>query len=185
MGYREALVKAWEDIGALTGAPRHSVRMLADTYIIDTAGRAVTSESCGVAAKEAVAIIILHYLRMSLRLKGMPHPAGEWVDFRTFEGAEAYYPTFRKRTIDRIAKKFGGNPDAFRASCGRYPSRPAAVGDVSVIVDMFPEIPILIALYRADEEFGPSANILFDRSTGAVFSTEDIVVMTEILIHSL
>ena len=185
MGYQQALALAWDDIADLTEVPRHTVRMLADSYSVDIPARTVISDSCGIPAKEAVAIIALHYLAGSLRLKGMPALAGEWVDFRTFEGGEAYYPTFRKRTIDRIAKKFGKDPEAFRASCGRYPSQPAPVGDVSFAVDVFPEIPILVALYRGDEEFGPSANILFDRSTGAIFSTEDIVVMTEILIHSL
>ena len=186
MGYAKALTESWDAVMAHAGDEKTlAARMLGDRYTLDTHTRVILSDSCNVPPKEAVAIIILHYLARSLQLKGLPAPSGEWVDFRTFEGGEAYYPTFKKRTIDRIVTKFGKDPAALRASCGRYPSRPGTTGDTGVIVDIFPEIPVLIALYRGDEEFGPGASILFDRNLGALFPTEDIVVMTEILIHAL
>ncbi|HPM43295.1 MAG TPA: DUF3786 domain-containing protein [Candidatus Omnitrophota bacterium] len=184
MGYEEALKKAWDDLG---GAPESdiSVRFLADEYILDTKNRSVHSLSCNVPAKDYTSVIILHYIAKKLKLKALPKPYGEWIDFKDLEGGEIYYPIFKKRTIDRIASKFGRDHDAFRSSVGRYPSRAASIGDTSFIVDTFTDVPILIALYGQDEEFGPGANILFDRSISEIFVTEDIVVLTEILTHSL
>jgi len=34
-------------------------------------------------------------------------------------------------------------------------------------------------MQRGDEEFGPEANILFDKSITDIFCTEDIVVLSE------
>jgi len=38
---------------------------------------------------------------------------------------------------------------------------------------------------KADEEFGPDANILFDKNISGIFCTEDIVVLTELIVHLL
>ena len=35
----------------------------------------------------------------------------------------------------------------------------------------------MILIWRADEEFGPEANMLFDESIKRIFCTEDIVVL--------
>ena len=61
----------------------------------------------------------------------------------------------------------------------------ADIGDISYIIQAFSEVPLLIALFKADDEFGPDANILFDKDITGIFCTEDIVVLTEILVHSL
>ncbi|MBP7055897.1 MAG: DUF3786 domain-containing protein [Candidatus Omnitrophica bacterium] len=184
MGYEEALKKAWDDLGGAAGSGI-SVRFLADEYILDTKSHSVHSLSCNVPAKDYASIIILHYIAKKLKLKTLPKPYGEWVDFRDLEGGEIYYPIFKKRTIDRLASKFGRDHDAFRTSVGRYPSRAISIGDTGFIVDTFTDVPILIALYGQDEEFAPGANILFDRNISEIFVTEDIVVLTEILVHSL
>jgi hypothetical protein len=185
MGYQQALEKAWNDIGELAGSNTWMIKFLADEYTVDTGKRSVLSLACNIPAKDYATIVILHYLTRRLRLKELPKPAGEWIDFKELEGGEAYYPTFKKRTIDRVAQKFGADHAAFHASIGRYPSRKASVGDTGAVIEIFKDVPILVALYKADDEFGPDANILFDKNIRTIFVTEDIVVLTEILVHSL
>jgi hypothetical protein len=36
-------------------------------------------------------------------------------------------------------------------------------------------------MWRPDEEFGPEANLLFDKSITGIFCTEDIVVLAGII----
>ena len=43
----------------------------------------------------------------------------------------------------------------------------------------------MIKVSRADEEFGADAAILYDRSIERIFCVEDIVVLTEIVVHAL
>lgn len=185
MGYQSALEKAWDDLAALSKKKNLSARLFTDEYSVDTEKRLVLSLACNVPAKDYTAIIILHYLIKKCRMAVLPRPAGEWIDFKDLEGGEAYYPTFRKRTIDRVVRKFGSAPDAFLEAGRRYGARKADIGDIGLVIQAFSEVPILIALYKADDEFGPDANILYDKDIPGIFCTEDIIVLTEILIHSL
>lgn len=57
--------------------------------------------------------------------------------------------------------------------------------DKRIVIEALEKVPILITLSRQDEEFSPDANILFDESIRQIFCTEDVVVLTEILTHSL
>jgi hypothetical protein len=185
MGYEEALKKAWEDIALLTTEKRFSVRLLSDNYDVDAEKGAVFSLLCNISSKTHVSIIILHYLARRLKLNGLPQPSGEWVDFKELEGGEGYYPAFRKRTIDRILEKYGSDPDALPETADKLPHKKYESSDVGIIIEVMDGVPILITMNRADEEFGPDANILFDKTISSIFCTEDVVVLTEIVTHQL
>ncbi|MBN2453327.1 MAG: DUF3786 domain-containing protein [Candidatus Omnitrophica bacterium] len=185
MSYTAALEKAWKELLSLTREKRISVRFLSDTYEIDPAAKRIISSSDGAQAKDYIAIILLHYLIKKLRYGAIPARTGEWIDFNGLEGGEGYYPTFRKRTIDVVVSKYGGHPEALYKALERFPGKKSDLGDVGVEIYPVEGIAILIKASRADEEFGPDANILFDSGISKIFCTEDIVVLTEILIHQL
>ncbi len=186
MGYQQALEKAWDDLSGLShNGETCAVKLLSDTYTINLKNKTVFSDSCNIPAKEHISIIVLHYLAQKIRLKILPAPSGEWIDFKALQGGEAYYPAFKKRTIDIVLKKYGGNPESLLEVSGRIPCEKAAEGDVGIIVRALESVPILITISKADEEFGPDANILFDKTISAIFCMEDIVVLTEIVTHSL
>jgi len=46
-----------------------------------------------------------------------------------------------------------------------------------VEVEAFLGVPILVKLWKGDEEFAPEANMLFDRSISRIFCTEDVAVL--------
>ena len=184
MGYQQALKIAWDAVSALPhSGERSTVSLLSDSYTIDLKNRTILSDSCNVPAKEHVSILLLHYLAKQLKSKSLPPPTGEWVDFQEIEGGEGYYAAFKKRTIDRILKKYGPEPDAIKAAIERLPGEIADKGDAGVIIHPFKEISILITMSKADDEFGPGANILFDKNISDIFCTEDIVVLTEMIAH--
>ena len=185
MGYDAALRKAWDDLIDISKDRLFKTRLLSDTYDIDAEKRTVTSASCNIPAKDYTALLILHYTEKKLRLKNMPRPTGEWLDFPRLEGGESYYPVFKKRTIDRIIKKFGSNPGLLAETGRRFGAEKANAGDIGIVVNPFDDIPILLTMWRGDDEFGPDANILFDKNISKVFCTEDIVVLTEVLVHQL
>jgi len=185
MGYTRALEKAWSELGELTAAVNLSVKFLADEYTVDINGRKISSVSCNVPAKDHYAIVILHYIIKKMQLKYIPPPLVELIDFRQLEGGEGYYAAFKKRTIDVILRKYGEKPEMLVGSGERLGGRASDIGDFSITVEVFEHIPVVIALWKGDEEFGPEANILFDRNISGVFCTEDIVVITEVVARSL
>jgi len=185
MGYARTLEKAWNDISGLAGKRHFSVSLLSDNYDIDLDKRTVLSSSCNVPAKDHISIILLHYLIQKSKLGSLPQISGEWIDFNELEGGSGYYPAFKKRTIARIIRKYGADPAAFLSISDRLPAKEERRGDAGMVIEALEGVPILITLEKADEEFGPDANILFDRNISKIFCTEDVVVLTEFVVHSL
>ena len=52
-------------------------------------------------------------------------------------------------------------------------------------MEVFEKVPVQIILWRGDDEFGPEANLLFDRSIARIFQTEDIAVLGGFIAHQL
>ncbi len=168
MGYGQALDGAWGSIERFTDKNRLEVSLLSLSYIIDTGKKSVVLKSTDAPAKEYVSIIILHYLARSLSPEKLPAPTGEWIDFSQLKGAESYYPTYRKRTIERLIKKYGPGTE-----------------DIKKVVKVFDGVEFMVKVARADEEFGADAAILYDSSIESIFCVEDVVVLTEIVVHAL
>lgn len=185
MSYRQAVEKAWKDVSALTNEDRFSVKFLSNVHDINMIEKRATLAVSNVTAKDHVTIILLHYLARKLAFGKLPELSGEWIDFNELEGGESYYPAFKKRTIGPIIKKYGADPGALLTAAERMNAKRADRGDVSIIIYPFDEVAILIKMSKADEEFAPDASILFDKNTSGIFCTEDIVVITELIVHQL
>lgn len=185
MAYREALEKSWNELAGLAGGGKISVRFLTDNYDVDIRKRKVSSLSCNIPAREHVSIIILHYLIRRLKDKILPEPKGEWISFKQLEGGEGYYPAFKKRTIDIVLRKYGDNPERLPDAVNRFCAKRVQAGDFGITLEPFDKVPILITMWKGDDEFEPEANMHFDASITGILCTEDIVVMTEFVAHSL
>ncbi|HNX80833.1 MAG TPA: DUF3786 domain-containing protein [Candidatus Omnitrophota bacterium] len=183
MGYESALTKAWDEVAALTLPKTRAVKFLADEYSVDIEKRQVLSLSCNVSAKDFLAIILLHYVARSFH--GLPQVTGRWVDFREFAGVEGYESAFRARVVNTVIRKFGKNPGALLEILTRFPGEKANLGDVGVILEPLAGVKLLILLWKADNEFGPEANVLFDASMRDIFCIEDAIVLAEITVRQL
>jgi len=183
MEYEVALTKSWTDLETLAEKRSYDVRFLADRYDVDLDKRQVLSLSCNAPASAHASIIILHYLKESV--VGLPPIQGKWIAFQELVGGGGYYPTFTKRVTDRIATKYGKDPQAIIGSGVRLGGSKAELADFSVVINAFDGVPILVELWKADEEFGPSADVLFDKTIEKIFCTEDIVVLSEFLVSQI
>jgi hypothetical protein len=179
MGYEVAINKAWDELAKASPDKGLSVKFLADEYAIDVKNRKVFSLSCNTPTKDFYAILILHY---ALRqLEGLPSVNNEWLSFRELSQVEGYYSAFRKRSIEPILRKYGTNPEALLAALERLPAKRVEQGDIGIVLEAFSKVPVMITLWRQDDEFSPEANMLFDKSIIQIFCTEDIVVLGNIV----
>lgn len=183
MSYEIAINKAWDELAQLKPEEIEPVKFLADEYSVELSDRRVMSASCNVLAKDFTAVLILHYLIR--KLKGLPGLCGEWLTFREFSGIEGYYDAFKKRSIDPVIRKYGRNPEGILSILSRLPARRAEGGDFAIEINAFEGVPVLIKLWKGDEEFGPDANIYFDKSIKEIFCTEDIVVLAGLVAGQL
>jgi len=183
MGYDAALSKAWSELDNLTKDKDISIRFLSDEYTVDLKNKRVLSLSCNAPCKDHISILILHYLKQ--KLKGLPSMHGEWISFKQLEGGQGYYPAFEKRVISPIMRKYGSNPEAILEIIDRFKAKRVQPADISIVLDVFDGVPVLISLWRRDEEFGPEANILLDKSIKDIFCTEDIVILSELVARNI
>ena len=154
-----------------------------DSYTIDSEKKLVLSLSCNTPARQYTAILVLHYLIR--KLEGIPALTGKWISFKELAGGQGYYPTFKKRVITPIVKKYGAEPETILKGGGGLKVKKAELADVSVVLEAFVGVPVLITFWRGDDEFAPEANVLFDKSITGIFCTEDIVVLSETIAHAL
>jgi hypothetical protein len=54
------------------------------------------------------------------------------------------------------------------------------IGDASFILRAFPRVTLQYVLWQGDEEFPPSAQLLFDACVDHYLSLEDIVVLGQV-----
>ena len=162
MSYEIAINKAWEDLNKAGPGNNLVVKFLGDEYNIDLNNKQVIFLSGNIPAKDYTAIIILHYL--AKKIKGLPQVTGEWLTFRELSGVEGYAAAFHKRVIEPLAKKYGALPD-----------------DTALVVEAFEGVPVMIKSWKADSEFGPDANIYFERNILQIFCIEDIIVLAEMI----
>ena len=179
MGYEAAINKAWGELGKINPDKGLSIKFLADEYSIDLKNRRVISLACNSPAKDFYAILILHYALKEL--EGLPQLCGEWLGFKELSQVEGYSPAFRKRSIEPILRKYGQKPEALLGVLDRLPAKRVEQGDIGIVLEAFAQVPAMITLWRKDEEFGPEANMLFDKSITRIFCTEDIVVLANII----
>jgi hypothetical protein len=175
MGYEAALGKAWDELAKLNPGKDLSIKFLSDEYSLDLSNRKVISLSCNIPAKDFTAVLILHYLNK--RLSGLPHSTGEWLSFKELEAGEIYYPAFRKRAIEPLIRKYGGSPKELFSVLERLPGERAGQADAGIIIEALPGVRVMIIIWRGDEEFGPEANMLFDKNIAGIFCSEDIAVL--------
>lgn len=175
MSYDAALEKGWEDLSNLNPEKILTVKFLGDEYTVNFGEKKVLSLSCNAQAKDFTAILILHYLAQ--KLKGPPRLTNEWMSFKELSGVEGYYSAFRNRAIEPIIRKYGSHPEGVLAALDRFPGKRVDQGDVGIVLEAFDGIPVMITLWRSDDEFGPEVNMLFDKSITRIFCTEDIVVL--------
>jgi len=183
MGYEAALKNAWDKLTDAAGERKFSVKLLADEYSVDLDSRKVLSLSCNAPAKDYTAILILHYL--VAKAKGLPRIKEEWLTFRELAGVEGYEQAFRQRVIERIIKKYGKNSEGLLSVLERLPGKKIAQADVAVVLDVFSGVPALLEMWKADDEFGAEANLLFDASIKEIYCIEDIVVLAEFIVSQL
>ena len=183
MGYEVALENAWDDLSNQKAPKNLSVRFMAQEYSVDIAAKKIIVLSGNQPAKDFLSILILHYLAQ--KLKGLPALSGQWLTFRELSGVEGYYDAFHQRAIEPLIRKFGKDPDALKNVLKRIPGKLSDGGDVSIIIEAFADIPVLVKLWRQDAEFSADANIYFDAGIKNIFCIEDIVVLAQMVAGQL
>jgi hypothetical protein len=132
-------------------------------------------QSDGSPADVNVAILLLLYL---LEATGRPLE-GRWISFEQLPGGPGYLASFRGRVVVPLLKAFGPHPHLLREAAKALDGEPMAMGDVAVVIPALPRVPIAYVLWRGDEEFAPSASVVFDASVEGYLDAEVLTALAE------
>jgi hypothetical protein len=114
-------------------------------------------------------IILLHYL---VTADGTPL-TGEWISYRHLPGGEIYMEPFQRRAVIPFLQAFGYQPELFEQAALSLGGYRAPMGKPGMVVPVLPRVPLAFVLWPGDDEFAPTANILFDARAASYLPTED------------
>jgi hypothetical protein len=127
-------------------------------------------------------VLILHYLE-GARGNAV---TGKWISYQEIPDGRFYMDAFIRRAKNPFVGTFGARPELFRdLAMSTYGASAFDHGDVSVVFDAFPYVPVAFILWKGDDEFPPDGNILFDESVARVLSAEDTAWLAGMAVYPL
>ncbi len=110
---------------------------------------------------------------------------GKFLTFREMPWGAVYMSTFDGRCIKRLAFSFGGKPEELEKAMKKIGAKKLSLGDFSYEFELLPGLRMQFILWRGDDEFPPSSQILFSDNFSVAFTAEDMAVIGDITIGSL
>jgi hypothetical protein len=162
------------------GPDRIGLRCLGRDYVITYPDGQVLEDD-GQPAPEHDAILLLLYLTEST---GRDMDGG-WVAFEQLSGGAGYSASFRGRVVLPLLRAFGSSPNTLLSAAVGLDGERLDLGDASVRLPALPRVPLAYVVWGGDEEFPPSANVVFDGSVEGYLDAEAVTVLAELATRRL
>jgi hypothetical protein len=104
--------------------------------------------------------------------------AQQWIPYRELKDGLFYVKSFQETVEERLLSRFSGDLEGLRQSALALGGRVVEQGDLGVVIPTFPRLPLLVILWRGDEEFPSSARILFDRSADTYLNAFELRMLS-------
>ena len=124
---------------------------------------------------------LLRYLLESRKVNW----SGSWKTFREMPWGEMYITPYTGRVLTRAAFTFGTRIDAFRSACEKMGAIALPHGDAGYQFNFIGGYQMQLLVWEGDEEFPPSAQVLYSDNFADGFAPEDRVVAGDILISTI
>ena len=115
----------------------------------------------------------------------MAPSTGRFITYRDIPNGDLYFRQFQGRCIFRLQFGFGFKIKKFVEGMEKMGGTKMNMGDVSYAFDFMDGLAMQFILWEGDDEFQPSAQILFSDNFGTVFAAEDLAVAGDIAIGTL
>jgi hypothetical protein len=116
-------------------------------------------------------LTILHYL-LETQAEGL---AGKWVSEQEVPGGSLFFRGIHAFQTQPLEQFFGERPALFAAAAERLGGMRATGGDLAYRFWALPRIPLMIVLWKGDEEFPAAVNIRFDATIHHHLRTLDTI----------
>ena len=157
------------------------VNLLGRTFAISHPDYAIRALDAGALPPLPTQTFLLRYL-----LEGRRVPSGgAWKTFWEMPWGEMYIGPYTGRVLTRAAYTFGMRLPAFRSACEKMGAQPVPHGDAGYRFSLLGDYEMQMLIWAGDEEFPPSAQVLYSDNFAEGFAPEDRVVAGDILIATI
>jgi hypothetical protein len=157
------------------GTDRIALRCLGEDYVITYPEGEVTT-AAGEPVDEHLAILLLLYLTEA----GGGPLEERWIAFEQISGGAGYIASFRGRVVGPLLRTFGQRPEALLEAASGLDGSSLDLGDAAVVLPALPRVPIAFVLWCGDDEFTPSASVVFDAAVEGYLDAEAVTVLAEL-----
>jgi hypothetical protein len=179
------LAEAAERVGGALGDEGLEIRCFGKRFGVDARGD-LTSE-CHV--NMWVQLPLLHYIT---HCKGR-ETAGRWVRYRELPSARDWARFFEHRCEAVIRKYADLDPELFLDTLDLFSARTVeqgtseltATADEVCVLHPLPRLPVLVAYWRAEDDFESQLSILFDTSADENLTAEGIFYLMSGIVQML
>ena len=126
-------------------------------------------------------ILLIRYLVEGSKVE----PRGKFLAYAEIPWGEAYLTPFTGRCIKRLAFGFGFNLPKFSERCEALGGKKASGADAAYDITFLENLTLRLMLWAGDDEFPPSAQILFSDNFQFAFTAEDLAYVGDIVINVL
>ena len=167
-------------LGEIWNGTEFTLTLLGRTFAISHPAYAIRALDGGAVPPLPTQTFLLRYL-----LEGRTvADNGQWKTFREMPWGELYIKPYTGRVLTRAAFTFGTRIDAFRKGAEKMGAKPVNHGDAGFEFQLIDGYKMQILVWAGDDEFPPSAQILYSDNFTA-FAAEDRVVAGDILITTV
>lgn len=149
------------------------IRAFGSDLLLDINDFSITTQDKKTPAKPGDQILILHYLLCDFPID----PTGDLITFRDFTGGQFYWQPFLSRSINPLISKISNDIELLKKNLAKFDWQTIQVGDFGARIHAFGKIHIDLIYRTGDDEFAPTADVLFDSSLKRVFVAEDVAVL--------
>jgi len=118
-------------------------------------------------------IFIVHYL-LSI---GEAEIQNQWISEKDIPGGATFFRGPHAVPTEMVTKRFQNDIQAFSRHCTNLLGDPIDMGDAAFRFEITPRIPVVMLYWQGDEDFGPEAGILFDRSISKYLALDVIYAL--------
>lgn len=160
---------------------RVQIPFLQESYTLHFSQDDIAFDDEGAALSVPDQVLLLHYLADAT---GAPME-NRWITFREVPSGSFYYSSFLKRAVVPLISALGHRPDTLDTASGKLGKRVDTPGDVALKVDALPRVPLVLALWKGDDEFPADGNVYFDASVSSYLGTEDIAYIAGATVYRI
>ncbi len=164
-----------------------SIRLLGQEYRISHPDFEVSCPGQAEAAyaplltEDAARILVIRYLTFGKKALFM----GTFRPYSEMPWGNVYERNFQGRCIQRLAFTFGRCMDKFHRAMERLGAESIPSSGAAYEIAFLDDLRLRLTVWEADEEFPPSAQILFSDNFPYAFSGEDMAYVGDLVILTL